>query len=95
MGQLASFISGPVTSCEMEDGYNKAVVLENDNTKKAFKDLVQHDCRGGDLCRMAEVGSLSARAKMAIKTFVRRVFINFFHDKAVVFARNCKVANSI
>ena len=54
MGQVASFISGPVTSCEMEDGYNKAVVLGNDNTKKAFKDLVQHDCslqcRGGDLC---------------------------------------------
>ena len=54
MGQLASFISGPVTSCEMEDGYNKAVVYNNDNTKKAFKDLVQHYCRpigvDGDLC---------------------------------------------
>ena len=54
MGQLASFISGPVTGCEMEDGYNKAVVYNNDNTKKAFKDLVQHYCRpigvDGDLC---------------------------------------------
>ena len=50
MGQVASFISGPVTSCEMEDGYNKAVVLGNDNTKKAFKNLAQHDCWGGDLC---------------------------------------------
>ena len=49
MGQLASFISGPVTSCEMGDGYNKAVVLQNNNTKKAFKDIGQHDCSGGDL----------------------------------------------
>ena len=30
---------------------------------------------GGDaFCRVAEVGSLSAKAKMAIKTFFKRVF---------------------
>ena len=33
----------------MGDGYNKAVVLQNNNTKKAFKDIGQHDCSGGDL----------------------------------------------
>ena len=43
---------------------------------------------------MAEVGSLSAKAKMAIKVFVRRVFA-IFGDKCVVFARNCKFANLI
>ena len=28
-------------------------------------------------CRVAEVGSISARAKMTIKTFVKRVFTTF------------------
>ena len=45
------------------------------------------------LCRVAEVGSLSARAKMAIQIFVGRVFATF--SKCVFFARNCKLANSI
>ena len=43
-------------------------------------------------CRVAELGSLSSGAKMAMKIFVRRVF-TIFAKKYVVFARNHKVAN--
>ena len=73
MGQLASFISGPVTSCEMEDGYNKAVVYNNDNTKKAFKDLVQHYCRpigvDGDLYVLKLVVPINIKAQIYTWTF--------------------------
>ena len=41
--------------------------------------------------RVAEVGSLLAGAKMAIKTFVNY----FFRDKCIVCARNYKFANLI
>ena len=42
---------------------------------------------GGGLDRVAEVGSLSARANMATKVFVRCIFaIFYFRDKSVIFA---------
>ena len=40
---------------------------------------------------VAEIGSLSARAKMAIKISAKRVLL--FCDKCVVFAINCKFVN--
>ena len=43
-------------------------------------------------CRVAELGSLSSGAKMAMKIFVKRIYN--FCDKCVVFARNRKFANS-
>ena len=44
--------------------------------------------------RVAEVDSLSARAKMG-HTNSRLVRIRYFRDKYVVFARNYKLANMI
>ena len=44
-----------------------------------------------DYIRVAELGSLSSGAKMAMKIFVKRIYN--FRDKCVVLARNRKFAN--
>ena len=41
--------------------------------------------------RVAEVGSLLSKAKIAMKIFVNRIY--YFRDKCFVFARNRKFAN--
>ena len=46
----------------------------------------------GPRSRVTEVGSLSARVKMATKG-LRQAHICYFRDKCVVFARNCKIVN--